>query len=192
MFINKDLFDLSYDLLVQIPDLLANVESVKKGQLNPAKMQANVAAFVTQLRRWGQEALFPRAAFYAPTVTEWSIEKVVANIDDGTIASFTFARGLCHYLAAVIIMSQFGQRCIDALPVTPDRAVHSILLIVEKQALRDEQGCLWPWLVPLRIAHFSGIAASMPQIIALCVQLERRYSWPILQSERYEIYSEQQ
>lgn len=189
--VEKDLFDLAYDLLVQIPNLLADVESVKEGRLAYAQMQANVGGFIRKLHWWRDENLFPRAAQFVPGESPWSIEKAVALIADGTIFDFSFARGLSHYFAAILLMANFGQRCVDTLPMHPEQAIRWIVMIVQKQAVENERGFLWPWFVPLRIAHFSGFATGVAELLPLCERLEREYYWPILQSERYMLYSQQ-
>ena len=187
-YIDKDLFDYSYDLLVQIPQLLASLDGFKEDKISLPEINAEICGFIVLINKWKEDYLFPAASLLTQ-VTEWDLETVMRCVETGVILDFTFARSLTHYLAAILLIARFSQRYEKLLPVGPHRAIQGILLIIRKHALGLERGALWPWIQPLRIAHFSSSSTTFADIVGLSVQLQRRFSWPILESERYELYA---
>ena len=186
-YIRKDLFDHAYDLLVHIPGLLADAEGFRDGKVALADLQGKTIALIGKINRWTEDHLYPEAASFRPEVSSWDLSTVITFIDQGIISDYSFARGLAHYFAALLMLAQLGQRSVDALRISPEEAIRCIVVIIQKHALGSPVGCLWPWLVPLKASHFSSFVRAVPEVISLTVQLERRYSWPILQSERYEM-----
>lgn len=197
----KNLFDHAMDLLVQIPDLVASVDLFRKGELKPAAMDAQVRSFIKQLHSWKASILSHAAEdlFHTTTV---DLDDLITTLQPNSPARFCFARGLTHYLAAILLISRFGPPYISHLPFPPDLCARSILNITEKMTLSSmpndysnpgSAASLWPWIQPLRIACFTptGNEQTSRDLTELCMRLEKKFGWGILDSERYRMFQKE-